>query len=471
MSGKYTVILAAGQGTRMKSKLYKVLHRVCGKSMVDHVLTQVEKTNMDQVVTVVGHGAERVEDELGKRTEYAYQEQQLGTGHAVLQAESILGDKDGMTMVVSGDTPLFRASTFEDLFEYHKEKGAAATILTADADNPFSYGRIVRNNVGVVSKIVEEKDATREEAAIHEINTGVYCFDNKKLFAALHQVKNNNAQGEYYLPDVIEIMKSQGEIVAAYEMKDFSESMGVNDRKALANATKIMQERINDQHMANGVTLIDPDNTYIDVDVKIGSDTIVEPGVSISGKTVIGSDCVIGANSKIVSSKIGNRVHVTSSTIEESIMHDDSDIGPNSHLRPEAEIGEGVHIGNFCEIKKAKLGARTKVGHLTYVGNAVLGTDINIGCGVVFVNYDGINKHTSVIGDHAFIGSNSNIIAPVKMADYSYVAAGSTITDDLAKYDMGIARSRQTTKPGYFKKLPVYDAIKQEEAKQAENKD
>ncbi|MBF7104808.1 bifunctional UDP-N-acetylglucosamine diphosphorylase/glucosamine-1-phosphate N-acetyltransferase GlmU [Pediococcus pentosaceus] len=461
---KNTIILAAGQGTRMKSKLYKVLHQVCGKAMVDHMLTQVEKTNMDHIVTIVGHGAEKVRELLGDRTEYAIQEQQLGTGHAVLQAEKILGDKDGMTMIVSGDTPLFTAKTFENLFEYHRQKGAAATILTARTENPFSYGRIVRNEVGVVSKIVEQKDATTEEAEIKEINTGVYCFDNQKLFAALHQVKNDNAQGEYYLPDVIGIMKDAGEIVAAYEMADFSESMGVNDRLALSKATKVMQRRINEEHMVNGVTIIDPENTYIDYGVEIGPDTIIEPGVQIQGNTKIGSSSVIGAHSKIVDSTIGDRVTVTSSQIESAIMHDDSNIGPHSHLRPQAEIGEFAHVGNYCEVKNAKLGARTKMGHLSYVGDADFGTDINIGCGVVFVNYDGMNKHHSTVGDYAFIGSNSNIVAPVTIADHSYVAAGSTITNDVNKFEMGIARGRQVNKEGYFKKLPVYDAaLKAEE--------
>ncbi|AEV94488.1 bifunctional UDP-N-acetylglucosamine diphosphorylase/glucosamine-1-phosphate N-acetyltransferase GlmU [Pediococcus claussenii] len=466
MEKKFTIILAAGQGTRMKSKLYKVLHKVSGKAMVDHVLTQVEKTHMDKVVTVIGHGAEQVRELLGDRTEYALQSEQLGTGHAVLQTESLLGGEEGMTMVVSGDTPLFRAETFEELFEYHKQKGAAVTILTANADNPFSYGRIVRNNVGVVSKIVEQKDATREETEITEINTGVYCFDNKKLFAALHQVKNNNAQGEYYLPDVIGIMKNQGEIVAAYQMDDFSESMGVNDRLALSKATKVMQKRINEEHMLNGVTIIDPENTYIDYGIKIGSDTVIEPGVQLQGNTKIGEDCVIGAHSKIVDSTIEDRVTITASTVESSIMHSDSNVGPNSHLRPKSELGEFVHVGNFCEVKNATLGARTKMGHLSYVGDATLGTDINIGCGVVFVNYDGVSKYHSNVGDYSFIGSNSNVVAPIELADHSYVAAGSTITKDVEQYGMGIARARQVNKPDYFKKLPVYEAAIEAEKNQ-----
>ena len=468
MTSKYAIILAAGQGTRMKSKLYKVLHPVCGKPMVDHVLTEIEKNNMDEIVTVVGHGAEMVEKTLGDRTKYALQAEQLGTGHAVLQAEKLLGDKDGMTLIACGDTPLFTAKTFEELFEYHKSKGAVATVLTAHAENPFGYGRIIRNEIGIVEKIVEQKDATVEEATVKEINTGVYCFDNKELFAALHQIKNDNAQGEYYLPDVMEIFQKQGKVVAAYQMKNFEESMGVNDRIALSNATKVMRRRINENLMRQGVTLIDPDTTYIDIDVKVGSDTVIEPGVQLKGKTAIGADCYIGAHSEIIDSVIEDGVKVTSSYIEDAVMHKNSNIGPYSHLRPKAEIGENAHIGNFVEVKKATIGKNTKVGHLTYVGDATLGRDINVGCGTVFVNYDGINKHHTTVGDYSFIGSASNIIAPVNIADHAYVAAGSTITDDIDAHDMGIARGRQVNKKGYFDRYPVAEAarIAEEKAKE-----
>ncbi|KRM11316.1 bifunctional UDP-N-acetylglucosamine diphosphorylase/glucosamine-1-phosphate N-acetyltransferase GlmU [Paucilactobacillus suebicus] len=454
MATRNAIILAAGKGTRMKSKLYKVLHQVCGKTMVDHVLTQIEKNKMDNVVTVVGFGAQDVEDELGERTKYVLQKKQLGTGHAVMQAEDILGDLDGETIVVSGDTPLFTAETFAHLFEYHEAKKAAATVLTSVAPDPTGYGRIVRNDIGIVEKIVEQKDANSDEQAINEINTGVYCFDNKKLFAALHLLTNDNAQGEYYLTDVISILKQRGDIVGAYRMDDFDESMGVNDRIALARANEVMRKRINTKLMISGVTLLDPSSTYIDAGVKIGSDTVVEGGVLIKGNTVIGSDCYIGAHSEIINSTLHDEVKVTSSTIEDSEMHTGSDIGPYSHLRPAAEIGENVHIGNFVEVKKAYIGKGTKVGHLTYIGDATLGANINVGCGVVFVNYDGTAKHHTNVGDHAFIGSNSNLIAPLEIAADSFVAAGSTITDGTKQFDMAIARARQTNKPGYAKKLP-----------------
>lgn len=454
MTQRNAIILAAGKGTRMKSKLYKVLHQVCGKTMVEHVLGQLEEAKIDNIVTVVGYGAETVEQTLGNRTKYALQKQQLGTGHAVMQTESLLGDQEGETLIVSGDTPLFTAATFNKMFEYHEQRHAAVTILTSVAPDPTGYGRIVRNDVGIVERIVEQKDATHEEQEIHEINTGVYCFDNQKLFQALKLINNDNAQGEYYLTDVIGILKNHGEIVTAYRMADFDESMGVNDRVALARANKIMRKRINTRLMKDGVTMVDPETTYIDADVKVGRDTVIEGNVVIKGNTTIGSDCFIGAHSVIKDSVLHDDVKVYASTLEEAKMHTGSDVGPNSHLRPQAEIGKGVHIGNFCEIKKAYIGENTKIGHLSYVGDATLGKNINIGCGVVFVNYDGSKKHHTNVGDHAFIGSNSNIVAPVNIAEDSFVAAGSTITDSTERFDMAIARARQVNKPDYAKKLP-----------------
>lgn len=454
MTQRNAIILAAGKGTRMKSKLYKVLHQVCGKTMVEHVLGQLEEAKIDNIVTVVGYGAETVEQTLGNRTKYALQKQQLGTGHAVMQTESLLGDQEGETLIVSGDTPLFTAATFNKMFEYHEQRHAAVTILTSVAPDPTGYGRIVRNDVGIVERIVEQKDATHEEQEIHEINTGVYCFDNQKLFQALKLINNDNAQGEYYLTDVIGILKNHGEIVTAYRMADFDESMGVNDRVALARANKIMRKRINTRLMKDGVTMVDPETTYIDADVKVGRDTVIEGNVVIKGNTTIGSDCFIGAHSVIKDSVLHDGVKVYASTLEEAEMHTGSDVGPNSHLRPQAEIGKGVHIGNFCEIKKAYIGENTKIGHLSYVGDATLGKNINIGCGVVFVNYDGSKKHHTNVGNHAFIGSNSNIVAPVNIAEDSFVAAGSTITDSTERFDMAIARARQVNKPDYAKKLP-----------------
>lgn len=453
MTKRFAVVLAAGQGTRMKSKLYKVLHKVCGKAMVEHVIDQVEITGVDKIVTIVGHGAETVKETIGERSSFVLQEEQLGTGHAVLQAEDMLANQEGTTLVICGDTPLLTSETLDNLIAHHESQNAKATILSAHADNPFGYGRVIRNEDNLVKKIVEEKDASEDEAAVQEINTGTYVFDNIFLFDALSKVNNNNAQGEYYLPDVIEILKEENHIVTAYQMEKAEEALGVNDRVALAEAATIMKKRINEKHMRNGVTLLDPDNTYIESDVIIGMDTIVEPGVTLRGKTVIGEESFIGTNSEISDSKLGNNVRVISSTIEQATMSDNSDIGPYSHLRPQAEVGEDVHIGNFVEIKNSVIGKDTKVGHLTYIGDADLGENINIGCGTVFVNYDGKHKHRSQIGDNAFIGCNVNLVAPVNIAKDTFLAAGSTITKDVPEGALGIARARQENKEGYRDKL------------------
>jgi bifunctional UDP-N-acetylglucosamine pyrophosphorylase/glucosamine-1-phosphate N-acetyltransferase len=454
MENRYAIILAAGKGTRMKSKLYKVLHPVAGKPMVEHILDQVEKTRPTEVVTVVGHGAETIKDYLGERSAYALQAEQLGTGHAVLQAQDLLGGKKGTTLVITGDTPLLTAETLTNLFDYHQGKNASATILTAHAEDPTGYGRIIRDHVGIVERIVEQKDANEQEARVQEINTGTFCFDNELLFSALAKVDTNNTQGEYYLTDIIEILKKDGKAVAAFQMDDFEEAMGVNDRVALAQANKIMHKRLNTMHMKNGVTFVDPDQTYIDEGVVIGSDTVIEAGVQIKGQTVIGADCFIGAHSEIVDSTIADHVMIKQSVIEQSEIHSGADVGPFAHLRPNSTIGSKVHVGNFVEIKNASIDEGTKVGHLTYVGDAKLGKEINVGCGVVFVNYDGKAKHQTVVGDHSFIGSATNIVAPVTIGKNAVTAAGSTITEDVADFDMAIARQRQQNKANYAKKLP-----------------
>ncbi|MBC2376375.1 bifunctional UDP-N-acetylglucosamine diphosphorylase/glucosamine-1-phosphate N-acetyltransferase GlmU [Listeria welshimeri] len=453
MSKRYAVVLAAGQGTRMKSKLYKVLHPVCGKPMVEHVVDQISTLDVDKVVTIVGHGAEKVQEHLAGKSEFVKQEEQLGTAHAVLQAKPELAGKDGVTLVVCGDTPLIEASTMEALLKYHHEKRAKATILTTIIEDPTGYGRIIRDDLGIVEKIVEHKDATEKEQRISEINTGTYCFDNKALFEALENVSNDNVQGEYYLPDVIKILKDLDEVVAAYRMESFEESLGVNDRIALAEASKLMQRRINDNHMRNGVTLVNPENTYIDIDVKIGQDTVIEPGVMLRGNTVIGDDCVISSGSEIANSVIGERVHVRNSSIFESKVGDDVQIGPYAHLRPESDIHNHVKIGNYVETKKAIVGEGTKLPHFIYMGDAEVGKNVNVGCGSIAVNYDGKNKAKTIIGDDVFVGCNSNLIAPVKVGDRAFIAAGSTITKDVPEDALGIARAKQENKMDYAKRL------------------
>lgn len=454
MEARYAIILAAGKGTRMKSTLYKVLHPVCGKPMVEHIINRVEETEPSEIVTIVGHGADKVKGQLGERSQYALQAEQLGTGHAVLQAADFLKGKKGTTLVISGDTPLLTTETLDNLFDYHQGKGASATILTAHAEDPTGYGRIIRDHIGIVDRIVEQKDASLEEAQVKEINTGTYCFDNELLFDALENLNTDNAQGEYYLTDIIEILKADGRNVAAYQTNDFNESLGVNDRVALSEANRLMRTRINHQHMVNGVTFVDPAATYIDAGVKIGAETVIEPGVYLKGDTVIGGNCVITANSQIVDSVIEDNVVIKSSVVEESIVHSGADVGPYAHLRPKAEILADAHIGNFVEVKNAIIGEGTKVGHLTYVGDATLGKDINVGCGTVFVNYDGKNKHRTVIGDHSFVGSGVNIIAPVTVEKNSCIAAGSTITEDVPEDSLAIARARQVNKEEYAKKMP-----------------
>ncbi len=453
MTNIFAVVLAAGQGTRMKSKLYKVLHPVCGKSMVEHVIDNISTLNTDRIVTVVGHGAELVKETLGEKSEYVLQAEQLGTAHAIQQAEQLLGDLEGTTLVVCGDTPLIRPETMQALFNHHNDTCAKATILTAIAEDPTGYGRILRDASGQVAQIVEQKDASDEQRLVKEINTGTYCFDNKALFETLKLVKNDNTQGEYYLPDVIEILQKQGENVGAYVTNSFDETLGVNDRIALSQAEELMRTRINEKHMRNGVTIINSSSTHISADVVIGSDTIIKPGTIIEGKTVIGEDCIIGPNSHIVNTTIGDRTTIHSSVLFESKVGNDTAVGPFAHIRPESSLGDNVKIGNFVELKKSTLGNNSKVSHLSYIGDAEVGQNVNVGCGSITVNYDGKNKFKTVIEDDVFVGCNSNLVAPVTLKAGSYVAAGSTITKEVPSDALAVARSRQENKLNYVSKL------------------
>ncbi|MED3385549.1 bifunctional UDP-N-acetylglucosamine diphosphorylase/glucosamine-1-phosphate N-acetyltransferase GlmU [Bacillus subtilis] len=453
MDKRFAVVLAAGQGTRMKSKLYKVLHPVCGKPMVEHVVDEALKLSLSKLVTIVGHGAEEVKKQLGDKSEYALQAEQLGTAHAVKQAQPFLADEKGVTIVICGDTPLLTAETMEQMLKEHTQREAKATILTAVAEDPTGYGRIIRSENGAVQKIVEHKDASEEDRLVTEINTGTYCFDNEALFRAIDQVSNDNAQGEYYLPDVIEILKNEGETVAAYQTGNFQETLGVNDRVALSQAEQFMKERINKRHMQNGVTLIDPMNTYISPDAVIGSDTVIYPGTVIKGEVQIGEDTIIGPHTEIMNSAIGSRTVIKQSVVNHSKVGNDVNIGPFAHIRPDSVIGNEVKIGNFVEIKKTQFGDRSKASHLSYVGDAEVGTDVNLGCGSITVNYDGKNKYLTKIEDGAFIGCNSNLVAPVTVGEGAYVAAGSTVTEDVPGKALAIARARQVNKDDYVKNI------------------
>ncbi|HLR08585.1 MAG TPA: bifunctional UDP-N-acetylglucosamine diphosphorylase/glucosamine-1-phosphate N-acetyltransferase GlmU [Bacillota bacterium] len=453
MTKRFAVILAAGQGTRMKSKLYKVLHPVLGRPMVQHVLDNLKKVQLDDVITIVGFGADQVMQQLGDMSRFAMQREQLGTAHAVMQAEDFLKDEDGTTIVVCGDTPLISSDTYEALFDHHERSGAKATILTTKAPDPTGYGRVVRNNDHEVERIVEHKDATDDERMINEINTGTYCFDNKALFAALQDVSNDNAQGEYYLPDVIEIMRQKSEKVSAFLTPDFDETIGINDRVALARAEKVMRKRINEYHMRNGVTIVDPDHTYIESDVTIGQDAVIYPGSFIKGDTVIESGAEIGPHTEIDHCTVGAGTQIRHSVVKDSKIGRHVQVGPFAHIRPDTDVKNEAKIGNFVEVKKSVIGEKSKVPHLSYMGDADVGSHVNIGCGTITVNYDGTHKHRTTIEDDSFIGCNANLIAPVAIGEGAYVAAGSTITKHVPNDSLAIARERQTNKEGYARRL------------------
>ena len=450
----YAIILAAGKGTRMKSDLPKVLHKVAGISMLEHVFRSVNAINPEKTVTVIGHKAELVEQVLAGQTEFVRQTEQLGTGHAVMMAEPVLENLTGQTLVIAGDTPLITGESLKNLIDFHINHKNVATILTAEADDPFGYGRIVRNQHGEVLKIVEQKDASDFEQQIKEINTGTYVFDNARLFEALKNINTNNAQGEYYITDAIGIFRENGEKVGAYTLKNFDESLGVNDRVALATAESVMRRRINQQHMVNGVSFVNPDATYIDVDVEIAPEVQVEANVTLKGQTKIGVETILTNGTYIVDSVIGERTVITSSMIEESSVADGVTVGPYAHIRPGSSLAKDVHVGNFVEVKGSSIGENTKAGHLTYIGNSEVGANVNFGAGTITVNYDGQKKYKTIIGDNVFVGSNSTIIAPVELGDNSLVGAGSTITKDVPADAIALGRGRQINKEDYAKRLP-----------------
>ena len=440
------IVLAAGKGTRMKSSLNKVMHPVSNKPMIGHIVSSLRKAGVENIVVVVGHGAESVKEYLGDSVQYALQEPQLGTGHAVMQAQC-LKDLDGDTLILCGDGPCIQSETIEQAFAANEN--SEMTVLTALLPDGERYGRIVRNSKGDVEKIVEAKDCTPQQLEIKEINTGIFCFKNKLLFENLQEIGNDNAQNEYYLTDLVEIFNRKQLRVRAAVVSDPQETMGVNDRVDLAKAQKWMTRHECERHMRNGVTIVDPDTTYIDVGVQIGQDTVIYPNVMIQGNTVIGSNVTIYSNSFLRNAVIGDAAVIDSSKIVESSVGARTTIGPMSHLRNHTEIAEDCRIGNFVEFKDSHFGTGSKCAHLTYVGDADVGSGVNFGCGVVTVNYDGKNKYRTTIKDGAFIGSNCNLIAPVTIGENALLAAGSTITDSVNDGDMGIARSRQENKAGY----------------------
>jgi bifunctional UDP-N-acetylglucosamine pyrophosphorylase/glucosamine-1-phosphate N-acetyltransferase len=449
----YAVILAAGKGTRMKSKKHKVLHEICGKPMIRYILDTLQNIGASQTMLVVGHLGETLEQQLVGEVTFVKQTKQLGTAHAVMQTESLLQGKDGITLVLNGDHPLFTEETLALLIQTHQEKNAAATVLTANMANPTGYGRVIRKQDGSVSYIVEQKDATAKEQTVQEINTGTYCFHNQKLFEALQLVNNDNNQGEYYLPDVISILQEQEETVAVAMMEDEQEAMGVNDRVQLSIAEQYMQQRILANHMRNGVTIHQPMTVTIEGDVEIDADTVIYPGSLIRGATKIGSDCRIGPNVDLLNVNIADHTQIRYSVVEDSNIGSNAKIGPYTYIRPGSNLSESTKVGAFVDLKNASLGKGTKVSHLAYVGDAEVGENVNIACGVVTVNYDGFQKHQTVVKDGAFIGCNTNLIAPVTIEQNGYVAAGSTITEDVPADAFAIAREKQVTKADYVPKL------------------
>ncbi len=454
MSDIHVVVLAAGKGTRMKSALPKVLHVAGGRSLIDHALRAAAALSPASIVVVVGHEAEVLKAAIGDRPglTFAVQEPQLGTGHALLQAEPSLAGAQGTVVLLSGDVPLLRADTLLSLVSVHQSSGAAATVLTADVAAPDGYGRIVREG-GQIHTIVEHKDASPAEREIREINSGVYAFDLPPLFAALRAIGSANAQGEYYLPDLVRIYRGRGLVVETIRLKDSREIVGVNGRKELADVASILKTTKNDELMAAGVTLVDPATAFIGPDVTIAADTVVHPGVYLEGNTRIGSGCVIHSGVRIVNSTVDDGAIINNfCLIIESHVSRGAQVGPFAHLRPHSDVGEDAHVGNFVELKKTSLGRGSKANHLSYLGDATIGEKVNIGAGTITCNYDGTVKHPTVIEDGAFVGSDTQLIAPVRVGKRAYVAAGSSITHDVPDDALAISRGRQINKTDWAPK-------------------
>lgn len=413
------IVLAAGKGTRMKSEKSKLVHKIYGKELVKRVVEVAEKSGVEDIITVVGYKKEQVQMVLGDTVKYAYQEEMLGTGHAVMQAEEYLKDKNGKVVVLNGDVPILRPETIKKFIQKSIKNKEYATVLTAIYNNPTGYGRIVRDIGGNITGIVEEKDATEEQKEIQEINAGIYCFDIQELLKALKKLEPNNAQSEYYLTDVVRIMNEEGLKTGAFIVEDNTEILGVNDKIQLELLTKVLRLRINQEHMRNGVTIEDIDNTYIYDDVEIGTDTVIHPNTTIKNDVVIGKDC---------------------------------ELGPNAYIREGCRLADKVKVGSFVELKKAIVGEGAKIPHLSYMGDCEIGAKTNVGCGTITCNYDGFHKSKTIIGDNCFIGSNVNLVAPLTLGNNSFIAAGSTITNDVPEDSLAIARERQTNKEGWNKK-------------------
>ncbi len=425
-----SIILAAGKGTRMKSHLPKVLHQVCGQPMIHYAVTAIKACGSSDIVVVIGHGSEQVQAYLGDQAHYAVQEQQLGTGHAVLAAMPAIPADVDLVLVTYGDMPLLTAGTLTALVARQKSNPGPFTLVTMISDEPLGFGRIVRKEDQSVEAIVEEVQCTPEQLAIQELNVGAYCFDAHWLQQALKEIPLSS-KGEYYLTDVVSIAVQKGQRVEALTITDPQEALGINTRVHLANAEGMMRRRILERLMLAGVTIIDPASTYIEDSVKIGMDTVIQPNTFIRGNTVIGESSVIGPNSIITDCQIGNYCSILAVVMEKAIVEDRVDMGPFARLRKGAHLGPGVHMGNFGEVKDSYLGAGTKMGHFSYIGNATIGKDVNIGAGTITCNYDGEKKHPTVIGDRVFVGSDTMLVAPVNLAEDARTGAGAVVTHDV----------------------------------------
>lgn len=451
MSNTIAIVLAAGEGKRMKSNTPKILHKAAGKALCEWVVDAAAEATGETPVLVVGKAADTVKDYFGARVHYALQSEPLGSGHAVMSASDYL-EGDGYVIIVAGDMPLIRSETLKRLAEVTASRGLGASLLTATVGDATGYGRILRGENGGVMRIVEHRDATDEQKAIREINLSIYCFDRALLRDSLKTLQPNNVQGEYYLTDCIAYISGEGHFIEAVACLDDDEWMGVNDRSQLADAAKKLRCRINRELMLSGVTLIDPDAVYIDASVTVEPDVSIYPGVTLEGKTVIKTGAMLYPGSRIANSTIGAGTSVQNSVIIDSAVGDESTIGPYAYLRPHSVVGNGCRVGDFVEIKNAQIKDGAKVSHLTYVGDGEIGEKTNIGCGVVFVNYDGKKKSRTVVGKNAFIGCNVNLVAPVTIGDGAYVAAGSTVTKNVEEDALCVARSRQTNIEGWAKR-------------------
>jgi bifunctional UDP-N-acetylglucosamine pyrophosphorylase/glucosamine-1-phosphate N-acetyltransferase len=457
MTTPYVVVLAAGKGTRMKSSRPKVLHALAGRPLIEHVLRAAAPLHAASTVVVVGHGADEVQHALSGSADlqFVVQSPQLGTGHAVLQTEQVLAGHKGTLLLLYADVPLLQTGTLLRLLEHHAHTRAAATVLTAKLDDPYGYGRIVRDTSGRVARIVEERDASPAERQVLEVNSGIYALQLEPLFPALHRLATDNSQGEYYLTDLVAGYRRDGLPVETLCLDDPAEMRGVNSRIDLADLTSVIWARKRRALMLDGVTLEDPATTYVDDDVRVGADTIIGPGVTLSGRTAIGERCRLMPGVRISDSVVGDDTTVLDrSVIVESTVGARARIGPFSHLRPKSVIGDGAHVGNFVELKNTRLGRDSKANHLAYLGDGVIGDRVNIGAGAITCNYDGTEKHPTVIEDDVFIGSDSQLVAPVTIGKGAYVAAGSSITEDVPPGGLGIARSRQVNKPDWAARRP-----------------